>query len=121
MDFDNPCVWIDILDNVLDVPDYVETMPVEDPIYLRNLNKSITRCLKTGNVAVFHFEDFNTSVVNVTDIMYNKSLQKAVREAIKNIKELSITEEDNYNRKLFQISLDRITKILTKLCKKNKK
>jgi phage-related protein len=53
--------------------------------------------------------------------MYNKSLQKAVREAIKNIKELSITEEDNYNRKLFQISLDRITKILTKLCKKNKK
>lgn len=110
---DNPCVWVDVINKNYG-HDYIANVPCKDPTYLRNLRLSIDRLLSTGaDIAIFHFEDFSSSVVYVSDIPFNQSLMKALGEARDYIKEMvneAWMNEDPKMIKKFQGHLDRVTR-----------
>lgn len=111
--FENQCVWLDIINKNYG-HDYLASNPCKDPIYLKNLRMSIDRLTATGaDVAIFHFEDYSSAVVYVSDIPFNPALKKALAEARNYVEELvyeAWENEDIATVQKFQKHLDRITR-----------
>lgn len=87
----DPCTWIDVVTR-FGPHDYMQNNSCKDPTYLRNVKAAVDRWLSCGvDVALFHFEDYSTSIVPILDIPNNASLKKALEQAKENVEGLMVS------------------------------